>query len=130
MTEDAILRPSVDPLKKAAFGRCPQCGRGKLFKGFLSLAPRCAACGLDFAFIDAGDGPAVFVILIVGFVVVGMALWLEVTVAPPLWVHLLLWIPLTFLLALPLLRALKGLMIGLQFKNHAAEGRLKADGED
>lgn len=130
MSDDPAAGASADPLRRATLGHCPHCGRGRLFKGFLSLAPRCSACGLDFAFIDSGDGPAVFVILIIGFVVVGLALWMEVTVSPPLWVHFLLWVPLTFILALPLLRALKGLMIGLQFKNHAAEGRLTADGDD
>src|SRR2546423_13973338 len=74
--------------------RCPRCGKGKLFQGFLTLRPRCEACGLDYAFIDAGDGPAVFVILIAGFIVVGSALVVEFKYAPPFWLHAVLWLPL------------------------------------
>ncbi|MBO0904589.1 DUF983 domain-containing protein [Jiella sonneratiae] len=129
MTEDRALHAETDPVKAATRGRCPRCGEGRLFAGFLSLRPRCGNCGLDYDFADAGDGPAVFVILIIGFVVCGLALWLEVSVSPPLWVHFLLWIPLTFVLCLPLLRLLKGTMIGLQYRNRAAEGRLDGRGD-
>ena len=129
MTEDTALHAPVNAAKMAMLGRCPHCGQGKLFKGYLSLAPRCSNCGLDYAFIDAGDGPAVFVILFIGFIVVGLALWVEISFTPPFWVHILLWLPLTLILCLPLLRILKGLMIGLQYKNRAAEGRLSGDDE-
>lgn len=124
MSDQQTSFAHVDPGKAAARGRCPRCGEGKLFDGFLKLKPRCQNCGLDYAFADAGDGPAVFVILVIGVVIVGSALWLEVTVSPPFWVHLVLWLPLTILLCLPLMRYLKGLMIGLQYRNKAAEGRL------
>jgi uncharacterized protein (DUF983 family) len=117
----------ADAAKSAMRGRCPRCGQGRLFKGYLSLQPGCTACGLDYDVIDAGDGPAAFVILLIGFIVVGLALFVEVSYGPPLWLHLLLWLPLTLILCLPLLRLLKGLMIGLQFRNRAAEGRLHAD---
>ncbi len=117
------------PAASAGFkGRCPRCGQGRLFQGFLETAPACGACGLDFKFIDAGDGPAVFVILLIGFVVVGLALFVEVSWQPPYWVHLVLWLPLTLILSLGLLRPLKGLMIGLQYQNKAAEGRLVGSG--
>lgn len=117
----------VDPAKAGLAGRCPKCGRGRLFRGYLTVADRCPSCGLDFSFTDTGDGPAVFVILIIGVVVCAGALWLEVSFAPPLWVHFILWIPMTLILCLPLLRVLKGLMIGLQFRNRASEGRLDHD---
>ena len=117
----------VNAPKSALRGRCPRCGQGKLFKGYLSLQPGCTACGLDYGVIDAGDGPAAFVILLIGFIVVGLALFVEVSYGPPLWLHLILCLPLTLILCLPLLRVLKGLMIGLQFQNRAAEGRLHAD---
>ena len=81
-------------------------------------------CGLDNAFADAGDGPAVFVIMIIGFLVVGLALWLEVNYSPALWVHLILWIPLSTVLTLVLLRMAKGLLIALQYRNKAAEGTI------
>ena len=95
-----------------------------MFSGFLSVAPRCGVCRLDYSFADAGDGPAVFVILIIGFIVVGLALWMEVSVNPPLWLHFTLWIPLTIILSLGALRLIKGLLITLQYANKAAEGRL------
>jgi uncharacterized protein (DUF983 family) len=88
------------------------------------VKPSCGVCGLDYSFADSADGPAVFVMLIIGFIVVGLALWMEVNYGPPLWVHLVLWIPLTLILCLPTLRWLKGIMIALQYSNRAAEGRL------
>jgi uncharacterized protein (DUF983 family) len=104
--------------------RCPRCGRGKLYQGFLTLRPACEQCGLDYAFIDSGDGPAVFVILIAGFIVVAAALIVEIKYQPPYWVHAALWIPLVLALTLWPLRALKALLIALQFHHKAAEGRL------
>jgi uncharacterized protein (DUF983 family) len=96
-----------------------------MFSGFLGLAPRCEACGLDYSFVDAGDGPAVFVILFAGFVVVGGALVVETLYAPPLWVHAVLWLPLILLTTLVPLRAVKGVLIALQYHHKAAEGRLQ-----
>jgi len=104
--------------------RCPQCGKGKMFNGFLALAPKCDACGLDFSFADAGDGPAIFVILFAGFVVVGLALVVELLYQPPLWLHGLLWAPLILLVTLGPLRPFKGILIALQYHHDAAEGRL------
>lgn len=124
MTDRAIWAP-VDPTRAGLAGRCPRCGEGKLFKGFLAVGDSCSNCRLDYSFADAGDGPAVFVILIIGFIVVGLALWMEVSVNPPLWVHFMLWIPLTLILSLSALRLLKGLLIVLQYRNKAAEGRLE-----
>lgn len=104
--------------------RCPRCGRGKLYSGFLKLRPSCARCGLDYTFIDAGDGPAVFIILIAGFIVVAAALIVEIKYQPPFWVHAALWIPLVLAVTLWPLRAMKSLLIALQFHHKAAEGRL------
>jgi uncharacterized protein (DUF983 family) len=116
--------PPVDPVNAGLKGRCPRCGEGKMFSGLLSVGQRCGICRLDYSFADAGDGPAVFVILIIGFLVVGLALWLEVSYGPPLWVHFLLWIPLTLVLSLIALRLIKGLLIALQYRNKAAEGQI------
>ncbi|MBL8581515.1 MAG: DUF983 domain-containing protein [Rhizobiaceae bacterium] len=124
MSQDQAHFPPVDPIQTGLKGRCPRCGEGRLFSGLLSVAPRCGVCGLDNSFADAGDGPAVFVILIIGFIVVGLALWMEVNYGPPLWVHFLLWIPLTVVLSLVALRLIKGVLISLQYANKAAEGRL------
>ncbi len=104
--------------------KCPRCGQGKLFTGFLSLAPSCSACGLDYAFIDAGDGPAVFIILIAGFIVVFCALIVEVVYQPPFWLHALLWGPLVLATTLLPLRSMKSLLIALQHHHRAREGRL------
>ena len=102
---------------------CPRCGRSKLFRGFLSLRPRCAVCGLDYDFADSGDGPAVFIILLAGFIVVFAALVTEVVYQPPLWVHAALWLPLILIVTLGPLRPMKALLIALQYHHRAAEQR-------
>ena len=124
MTQNMDDFPSVDPIKVGLQGCCPRCGRGKLFDGFLKIKPRCTACGLDYTFADAGDGPAVFVMLIIGFLIIGLALWFDSLFSPPVWVHALLWLPLTVVLSLVLLRKLKGIMVALQYRNNASEGRI------
>lgn len=116
--------PPLSPFVTGLTARCPRCGRGALFKGFLELAPACGTCKLDYGFADAGDGPAVFVILIAGALIVGGALITEATYAPPFWVHALIWLPLTLLVSIGLLRPLKATLVALQFKHKAAEGRL------
>lgn len=127
MSDDKAIWPPVEPISAGLRGCCPRCGEGRLFSGFLTVGDGCANCGLDYSFADAGDGPAVFVILIIGFVVVGSALWMEVSLNPPLWVHFLLWIPLTLILSLVSLRLIKGVLLTLQYRNKAAEGRLDRD---
>jgi uncharacterized protein (DUF983 family) len=103
---------------------CPRCGNGALFNGFVSLHPKCSSCGLSYDFADAGDGPAVFVILIAGAVLVGAALWLELTYEPPIWVTLAIFMPLTVIVCLGMLRPLKAMMIHQQYRTKAEEGRL------
>ena len=104
--------------------KCPRCGKGAVYAGFLTLRPRCEACGLDFAFMDSGDGPAIFVIMIAGAIVVGAALIVEVKYQPPLWLHAALWLPLILATTLLPLRAMKSLLIALQYHHKAAPGRL------
>jgi uncharacterized protein (DUF983 family) len=104
-------------------GHCPRCHRGSMFSGFLTVAPACKACGLNFGFADAGDGPAVFVMLFGGFLVVGAALWVEVLYEPPYWVYLVVFLPLTAIVCIGLVRPLKGLLIALQYRNKAGQGR-------
>lgn len=127
MTDQPVDR-QPSPVSAGLAGRCPRCGKGKLFDGFLTLRRHCEVCGLDFSFADSGDGPAVFVMFIAGFIVVGMALAVEVTYQPPLWVHALLWGPLILLVTIGPLRPLKGLLIALQYHHDAAEGRLDRGG--
>ncbi|WP_407157884.1 DUF983 domain-containing protein [Bradyrhizobium sp. STM 3557] len=104
--------------------RCPRCGRGKLFSGFLTLRHRCEACELDYAFIDSGDGPAIFIIMIAGAIVVVAALIVEVKYQPPFWLHAALWLPLILVTTLLPLRSMKSLLIALQFHHKAAPGEL------
>lgn len=123
-SKDEALFPPVDPARAGLTCTCPRCGQGKLFDGFIKVRPQCRSCALDYSFADAGDGPSVFVILIIGFVVVGLALWTEVNYNPPIWLHFLLWIPLTIGLCLWLLRVLKALLIALQYKHKAKPGEI------
>ncbi|MFN3513015.1 MAG: DUF983 domain-containing protein [Phenylobacterium sp.] len=104
-------------------GRCPNCGTGRLFQGFLAVAPSCEACGYDLAKADSGDGPAVFVILIAGFLCAFAALFVEIAYRPPIWVHLVVFLPLTLVVCLALLRPMKGLMLAAQFAYKASEAR-------
>jgi len=123
--DDKALYPPLPPTSTGMKGRCPRCGEGKLFSGFLDIQPRCPACDLDYSFVDSGDGPAVFIIMIVGFIVVGLALFVEFSFAPPFWVHALLWVPLILGLSIGLLRPLKGFLIAQQYRHRAEEGRIE-----
>lgn len=106
-------------------GKCPACGKGPLFQGFLTIRPACSVCNTSFAGLDAADGPAVFIMLIAGAIVVGAALVVELKYQPPYWVHAALWLPLSLGLSLGLLRPLKGLMIALQFRHKAGPGEVE-----
>jgi len=112
------------PVSTGLRGRCPRCGEGHLFDGFLTVKPACSACGLDYSFSDSGDGPAVFVILLAGFLICGLALVVEVKYTPPLWLHAVIFLPLVLVVCLGLLRPMKGVMIALQYRHSAREGRL------
>ncbi len=111
------------PLLAGLRGRCPNCGEGPLFDGFLKVAGACEACDYDLAKADSGDGPAVFVILIAGALIAFSALFTEVAVRPPILVHLIIWLPATLFLCLRLLRPMKGLILAAQFMNKASEAR-------
>ena len=123
-SKDTALYPPLPPSQTGMRGRCPRCGEGRLFKGFLTLEDRCSACGLNYDFADSGDGPAVFIMMIVGFIVVGLALFVEFTFHPPYWVHIVLWVPLVLGLSVGLLRPLKGFLIAQQYKHRAETGRI------
>lgn len=102
-------------------GRCPRCGQGRLFRGFLEVRPHCERCGLAFGGQDSGDGPVAFIVLIAGFIVVGAALVAEVRYAWPVWLHMIVWLPLATALCLGMIRPLKGLLIALQYKHRRHE---------
>jgi len=120
-------QPSVSPLYAAVLARCPRCGQGRLFKNVLEMRQACDSCGLDYRFIDTGDGPAVFAIFILGFVILGLALYVEFTYEPAVWVHVVLWGLVTPLIALVVLRLLKSMLIALQYRHKAEEGRIARD---
>lgn len=105
----------------ALFGLCPQCGARTLFDGVASFAPKCRACGLDLSTFNVGDGPAAFLTLIIGALVTGLALWLELTWHPPFWLHIVLWVPLTAAAVVWGLRAGKAALLAIEFQRKAHE---------
>ena len=116
-----MVQPS--PFRAGLLCRCPRCGVGQLFAGYLKLATRCDRCGLDLAFADSGDGPAIFVIFLVAPLVIILALVVGSVFNPPPYVHLMLWIPATIVLSLLLLPPFKGVLVALQYRHDAHEGR-------
>ena len=123
--EEEGYSPRVSPLKVGLACKCPRCGRGPLFDGFLTVAEHCTACGADLRKADSGDGPAVFIIFILGAVVVPLALLLEARVAPPYWVHLVLWPPVILGGSVALLRPFKGVLIALQYHHRASDSDIE-----
>jgi uncharacterized protein (DUF983 family) len=105
--------------------RCPRCGKGSLFSGYLRQADACSVCGLDFSKLKVDDGPAAFAVFIVGFIVAGGALLLEVNYHPPYWVHAAIWGPAIVILTLVVLRPLKSWLAVMQYRNKAEEGRFE-----
>jgi len=113
--------PPLSPYSTGLRCRCPRCGTGRLFGGLLTVAERCSNCDLDFSAQDSGDGPAVFVIFIIGPFVMGLAFWFEISVAPPLWLHIILWFPLITIGSVALLRPFKAILVALQYCHKAGE---------
>ena len=116
--------PKLPPVQTGIRGRCPRCGEGSIFNGFLALKPGCDHCGLDYSFADPADGPAFFVICFGCVPAVAFAIWLEVAYTAPYWVHLVTTLPLILLTCIPLLRPLKGWLVASQYFYKAEEGRL------
>ena len=113
--------PPVSPFLAGLKCRCPRCGAGPLFAGFLTLADKCEVCDLDLADADSGDGPAVFVIFVTGPVVTALAIWFEFTFTPPYWLHLVIWPPAILGGTLALLRPFKATLIALQYRHKAGD---------
>jgi uncharacterized protein (DUF983 family) len=119
-----MMKSDATPNAPLRFGlalRCPNCGKGRLFKSYFKLADRCAACGENLLALEQGDGPAVLATLILGSIVVGLALYVEVAYMPPFWVHAILWLPLILGGSLAMLPPLKGLMVGIHFRHRKGE---------
>lgn len=123
--------PSYDPPKPIVSGircRCPRCGEGKLFSGFLTVAKECDVCGLDYSFADPADGPAFFVMTAVGMVVIAVFTWVEVAYHPPLWVHMITVFPALIIGCLGALRPVKSWMVASQFFHKAEEAKFSSLG--
>lgn len=118
----------VSPYSAGLRCRCPRCGEGRLFSGFLAIAPKCEVCDLTLAHEDAGDGPAVFVILIYGFLMAGLAAWVELSYEPPFWVHAVIFVPLILGGSALLLRPFKGVIVALQYRHRVAGFENEPDG--
>ena len=115
--------PPLSAFATGIAGRCPRCGKGKLFDGFLNVAKSCSSCGLSFGFADAGDGAAWFVMLFACVFGVGSILGVEIAYSPPWYVHVAVAIPLLIIMPVLLLRPVKGFLLCQQWKMQAAEGR-------
>jgi uncharacterized protein (DUF983 family) len=113
----------ISPFAAGLSGRCPRCGEGAMFSGFLKIAPSCDACGQDFSNADIGDGAAVFVMFIAGFGAVIPALLIDIAYRPPIWVHFAYGIPIILFLSVFLLRPMKGLLFAYQYHHKAEEAR-------
>ena len=111
------------PLAAALKGDCPRCGAHSLFVGWVKFASRCRGCGIDFDSFNVGDGPAAFLILIVGAITVVAALTLDAAAEPPWWVHLV-WIPVAAVLTIGGLRLAKAWLLGQEYRHRAREGRI------
>ena len=119
----------VSPIKAGLGCRCPQCGKGEVFESYLGLAKSCSVCSADFSKADSGDGPAFFVMFLVGILVTPPVLLVQVVFDPPYWVHLIIWGPIIFGLSIWLLRPFKSLLFALQWKNYAEEAQWESVGK-
>ena len=127
MTEPTVY-PPLNTLSTGLRCRCPRCGEGKLFSGFLTVAKECDACGLDYSFADPADGPAFFVMTAVGMVVIAVFTWVEVAYHPPLWVHMVTVFPALIIGCLGALRPVKSWMVASQFFHKAEEAKFSSLG--
>ena len=124
MPLEPVSEPAPSLIAAAARGNCPACAGPTLFEGAVRFAPVCRTCGLSFGQFNVGDGPAAFLTLAVGAIMMAMALTLELKVHPPIWVHLLLWTPLTLAAVVASLRIAKAMLLILEYRNKAREGRI------
>jgi uncharacterized protein (DUF983 family) len=122
----SIGYPQLSPFATGLRSRCPRCGQGRLYSGFLNVAERCGVCGLDLRKSDSGDGPAVLLIFFLGAVVVALAIWVEIAYEPPLWVHAAIWPAVILAAALVLLRPLKAVMVAIEYKHKIGVGDSEA----
>lgn len=111
------------PVAAALKGLCPRCGAPGLFRGWLDFADRCTACGLDYSAFNVGDGPAAILTLLLGGLIVGLAITIQLTWDPPIWLQLIIWLPITVIGVVGSLRVAKAALLGSEFRSAAYEGR-------
>ncbi len=124
MTDIDNAKGQPDLVPVALFGLCPNCGQKTLFRSITAFADKCRACGLDYGQYNVGDGPAAFLTLIVGGLVLALALIVELNYYPPMWVHAVLWFPLTIVAVVGSLRVSKAILLILEHRNQAREGSI------
>lgn len=117
--------PRLEPVQTGVRGRCPRCGQGHIFQGFLKMRASCEVCGLDYSYADPADGPAIFVQLFACVPGVLFAILLEIYASPPFWMHLVLSLPILLAFTVLPLRPIKGWLVASQFYHKAGEGRLR-----
>jgi len=128
LTNESDIKKGQPPVGRAAlFGLCPQCGAQTLFEGVAKFAPRCRVCGLDFESYNVGDGPAAFLTMIIGALIVVAAILVDFAFAPPFWVHVILWVPITGAAVVFGLRIAKAALLASEHQRQAAEGRRAED---
>ncbi len=124
VTDNKIQEGQPGIAKAALFGLCPKCGAKTMFSGPTKFAARCGSCDLDFDGFNVGDGPAAFLTMGVGALIITMALLFDTAVHPPFWVHVIIWIPVTVAMVIGALRVVKGALLASEYRNRAGEGKL------
>ena len=128
LPDDSQTAKGQPPIWRAAlFATCPECGAPGLFDGAIQFRDRCPSCGLDYGRYNVGDGPAAFLTLIIGALLIALALGLDSALHPPLWVHVILWVPLTIVAVIYGLRVGKAALLASEHQRQAAEGKLRDD---
>ncbi|HEY1124411.1 MAG TPA: DUF983 domain-containing protein [Sphingobium sp.] len=130
MPDDNSTRAPTPLVRAAIRAHCPRCENAPLFDGWVRFAPSCRACGLDYGKFNVGDGPAAFLILIIGALITALALMLQLGAHPPFWVHIILWVPITTALVILCLRTSKAALLILEYRHQAREGRISGAAPD
>ncbi len=111
----------------ALFGLCPECGEKSLFASVSRFSDKCTKCGLDYGSYNVGDGPAAFLTMGIGAIIIILAIMLDIAVRPPFWVHVIIWVPVTAVLTILSLRMAKGMLLVTEHRRGAQEGRAEDD---
>ena len=122
---EGALPPPLPLFVAGTRGLCPRCGERTIYAGLIKFADRCSACGLDFTQFNVGDGPAAFLTLIIGTIIVAAAVFLQVAYSPPVWLQMLIWVPVTAAAVVASLRVAKGVLLIVEYRQAAHEGKVQ-----